>query len=147
MAYNIMCRSMSEADAFSLFLDAENGGSGDPSIHTALGVFHGIRASLAHAFGGEELAGRTVLVQGTGSVGAKLTRLLLDAGAVLVAQFGERGQLHLLARAARAAGGRLGAVEPGRRLAQRARRALPGRLRRVRVPVPGRERRQHPQRL
>ena len=28
-----------------------NGGSGDPSIHTALGVFHGIRASLAHASG------------------------------------------------------------------------------------------------
>ena len=27
----------------------ENGGSGDPSAHTALGVFHGIRASLRHA--------------------------------------------------------------------------------------------------
>ena len=61
-----------------------NGGSGDPSIHTALGVFHGIRASLAHALGSDELAGRTVLVQGTGSVGAKLTRLLLDAGAVVL---------------------------------------------------------------
>ena len=42
-----------------------NGGSGDPSIHTALGVFHGIRSSLAHALGSDELAGRTVLVQGT----------------------------------------------------------------------------------
>ena len=61
-----------------------NGGSGDPSIHTALGVFHGIRASLAHAFGSDDPAGRTVLVQGTGSVGAKLTRLLLDAGAVVL---------------------------------------------------------------
>ena len=53
-----------------------NGGSGDPSIHTALGVFHGIRATLAHAFGSDDLAGRTVLVQGAGSVGAKLARLL-----------------------------------------------------------------------
>ena len=61
-----------------------NGGSGDPSVHTALGVFHGIRATLAYAFGSEDPAGRTVLVQGTGAVGAKLTRLLLDAGAVVL---------------------------------------------------------------
>ena len=63
---------------------AVNGGSGDPSVHTALGTFHGIRASLAHALGSDELTGRTVLVQGTGSVGAKLARLLLDAGAVVL---------------------------------------------------------------
>ena len=61
-----------------------NGGSGDPSVHTALGVFHGIRATLAHAFGSEDPAGRTVLVQGTGAVGAKLMRPLLDAGAVVL---------------------------------------------------------------
>jgi len=63
---------------------ADNGGSGDPSVHTALGVFHGIRATLAHALGSDDPAGRTVLVQGTGSVGAKLARLLLDAGAVVL---------------------------------------------------------------
>jgi leucine dehydrogenase len=61
-----------------------NGGSGDPSVHTALGVFHGIRATLAHALGSDDLTRRTVLVQGTGAVGAKLTRLLLDAGAVVL---------------------------------------------------------------
>jgi leucine dehydrogenase len=61
-----------------------NGGSGDPSIHTALGVFHGVRATLAHAFGSDDPSGRRVLVQGTGSVGAKLTRLLLDAGAIVL---------------------------------------------------------------
>ena len=61
-----------------------NGGSGDPSVHTALGVYHGICATLAHGFGSEDPAGRTVLVQGTGAVGAKLTRLLLDAGAVVL---------------------------------------------------------------
>ena len=63
---------------------AENGGSGDPSIHTALGTFHGIRAALRHMHGDDDLTGRKVLVQGTGSVGAKLTRLLLDAGAVVL---------------------------------------------------------------
>jgi leucine dehydrogenase len=61
-----------------------NGGSGDPSIHTALGTFHGIRAALRHVDGTDDLTGRKVLVQGTGSVGGKLTRLLLDARAVVL---------------------------------------------------------------
>ncbi len=61
-----------------------NGGSGDPSVHTALGTFHGIRASLGHALGSDELAGRTVLVQGAGSVGAKLAALLAEAGATVL---------------------------------------------------------------
>ena len=63
---------------------AANGGSGDPSIHTARGVFHGIRASLRHAFGSDEPAGRTVLIQGAGAVGGKLARLLLEAGATVL---------------------------------------------------------------
>jgi leucine dehydrogenase len=63
---------------------AANGGSGDPSIHTARGVFHGIRASLRHAFGSDDPAGRTVLVQGTGAVGGKLARLLLEAGSTVL---------------------------------------------------------------
>ena len=69
----------------------ESGGSGDPSVHTALGVFYGIRASLAHAFGSDDPAGRTVLVQGAGSVGAKLAKLLAGAGAtVLVSDVDEQ---------------------------------------------------------
>jgi leucine dehydrogenase len=59
----------------------ERGGSGDPGPHTALGVFHGIRASLGHAFGSPEPEGRVVLVQGVGSVGAPLAELLAGAGA------------------------------------------------------------------
>ena len=66
------------------------GGSGDPSVHTALGTFHGIRASLAHALGPDDVAGRTVLVQGAGSVGSKLVALLAEAGAgVLVSDVDE----------------------------------------------------------
>ena len=64
--------------------NVENGGSGDPSVHTALGVFHGIRASVRHALGAEDLDGRTVLVQGAGSVGAKLATLLAEAGATVL---------------------------------------------------------------
>jgi leucine dehydrogenase len=60
-----------------------HGGSGDPGRGTAVGVFHGIRASVRRAFGDAELAGRTVLIQGVGSVGDPLARMLHDAGATL----------------------------------------------------------------
>jgi leucine dehydrogenase len=60
-----------------------NGGSGDPGADTATGVFHGVRASAAHVFGSEDLDGRTVLIQGVGSVGGRLGELLIEAGADL----------------------------------------------------------------
>jgi leucine dehydrogenase len=63
-----------------------NGGAGDPGPFTAVGVFHGIRASLAHAFGSGDVSGRTVLVQGAGSVGGALAKQLGREGAqVLIA--------------------------------------------------------------
>jgi leucine dehydrogenase len=58
-----------------------NGGSGTSAPATADGVFAGIRASVAHAFGSGDLAGRTVLVQGVGAVGGPLARRLAGAGA------------------------------------------------------------------
>ena len=68
----------------------ESGGSGEPGPATARGVFHGMRASVAHAFGSPDLEGRTVLVQGVGSVGARLAELLADDGArVLVTDIAE----------------------------------------------------------
>src|SRR5918995_2447403 len=48
-----------------------NRGSGDPGADTARGVFHGIEATVQHVFGAEDLAGRSVLVQGLGSVGSR----------------------------------------------------------------------------
>ncbi len=61
-----------------------DGGSGDPSPVTAWGVFHGIRAALAHKFGDDRLAGRVVSVQGLGHVGLYLVRFLHEAGAKVV---------------------------------------------------------------
>jgi leucine dehydrogenase len=64
----------------------QGGGSGSPAPPTALGVYHGIRASLFHAFGSDDLEGRIVLVQGAGGVGSPLADHLANAGAsVLVA--------------------------------------------------------------
>ena len=62
------------------------GGAGSPAPPTALGVFHGIRASLSHLFGSDDLDGRSVVVQGAGGVGSVLAEYAADAGAdVLVA--------------------------------------------------------------
>ncbi len=62
----------------------ENGGSGDPSPFTALGVFHGIRAAVRETDGRDDLAGLKVAVQGLGHVGYHLCHLLAEAGAKLV---------------------------------------------------------------
>ena len=60
------------------------GSSGDPSPLTAYGVFVGMRASLAHQQGCEDLHGVGVAVQGLGHVGWELAVLLHEAGARLV---------------------------------------------------------------
>ncbi|MGH9464196.1 MAG: Glu/Leu/Phe/Val dehydrogenase dimerization domain-containing protein, partial [Thermoanaerobaculia bacterium] len=56
----------------------------DPGPFTALGVYHGIRAALAARLGNEDPAGRRVLIQGVGDVGAPLAELLAAAGATLL---------------------------------------------------------------
>jgi glutamate dehydrogenase/leucine dehydrogenase len=58
-----------------------SGRGGDSGVGTARGVLHGIRAALEHVFGSPELAGRSVVVQGCGAVGAELARGLAAAGA------------------------------------------------------------------
>jgi leucine dehydrogenase len=60
-----------------------HGGSGTSAPNTAVGVFHGIRAAVAHAFGSDDLNGRTVALQGVGAVGEPLSHLLAEAGARL----------------------------------------------------------------
>ncbi len=60
------------------------GGGGNPAGPTAVGVFHGIGASLEHVFGSGELDGRRVLVQGAGGVGSTLADRLAAAGASIL---------------------------------------------------------------
>jgi leucine dehydrogenase len=61
-----------------------NGGSGDPGAATARGVFHGIEATVKRVFGSDDLGGRSILVQGLGSVGRRLAEHLHEAGAALL---------------------------------------------------------------
>ena len=63
--------------------DRGEGVGGDPSPYTALGVLRGIEAAAGHAFGRDDLDGLTVAVQGLGSVGEKLCKLLGEQGAAL----------------------------------------------------------------
>jgi leucine dehydrogenase len=66
------------------------GAAGNSGRGTAIGVLHGIRASVEHVFGSPDLSGRTVLVQGAGSVGHDLAGLLAADGArVLVSDVDE----------------------------------------------------------
>lgn len=64
-------------------LDDGAAASGDPSPVTARGVFMGIQACAARAFGRMDLAGKHVAVQGVGHVGAYLCEYLHGAGARL----------------------------------------------------------------
>ncbi len=61
-----------------------DGGAGDSSVLTAVGVFQGMRAASAHRFGTSSLAGRRVGIAGVGKVGHQLATLLLADGASVV---------------------------------------------------------------
>ncbi len=58
-------------------------GAGDPSVHTARGVFHGLRAVLEARLDRADFRGVHFAVQGLGSVGWRLCELLHAAGAQL----------------------------------------------------------------
>jgi valine dehydrogenase (NAD+) len=60
-----------------------NGGAGDSSLLTALGVFQGMRATAAHVWGAPVLEGRLVGVEGVGKVGRRLVGHLVEAGAAV----------------------------------------------------------------
>ena len=73
-----------ERSSFVMGRSLAAGGSGSSGPDTAVGVYHGIRASLAHVFGSHDPAGLSVAVQGCGAVGSHLVKLLAEAGAKLV---------------------------------------------------------------
>ncbi len=60
------------------------GGSGNTSVTTAHGVWHGIRAGASHLWGSDDLRGKTVAIQGVGKVGEYLAELLDEAGCELI---------------------------------------------------------------
>ncbi|MGB9376298.1 MAG: Glu/Leu/Phe/Val dehydrogenase dimerization domain-containing protein [Mycobacteriales bacterium] len=63
---------------------SENGGAGDSSVLTALGVFRGMQAAAMHKWGSPSLNGRRVGVAGVGKVGFHLVANLVEVGASVV---------------------------------------------------------------
>jgi leucine dehydrogenase len=79
----------STADMDYVHMETKNvsglaGRSGDPSPVTAHGVFRAIQASAKELWGKDDVANRTIAVQGCGHVGYFLAKELHEAGAKLV---------------------------------------------------------------
>lgn len=68
----------------SAYVAGLQGRSGDPSPHTARGVFRAMQAAAKHKWGSDDLAGRTVAIQGCGHVGHFLAGELARVGAKLI---------------------------------------------------------------
>jgi leucine dehydrogenase len=95
---------VAERSEFASGRTEANGGAGSSAPDTAVGVHHGIRASLAHVTGSADVRGRTIAIQGVGEVGSVLARRLADEGArVVVADTDHRRAVEL----ARETGGRV----------------------------------------
>lgn len=60
------------------------GRSGDPSPHTARGVFQAMQAAAKYKWGSDDLSGKTVAIQGCGHVGYFLAGELVRVGAKLI---------------------------------------------------------------
>ncbi|WP_342246458.1 Leu/Phe/Val dehydrogenase [Pseudomonas sp. OTU5201] len=69
--------------------------AGDPSPHTALGVFAGIRATAHARLGSDDLEGLRVAVQGLGHVGYALAEQLHAVGAELLVSDLDTGRVQL----------------------------------------------------
>lgn len=57
---------------------------GDPSPYTAYGVYCGMKAAVNRRYGGSQLAGLKVAIQGLGAVGFELAKLLNEDGVELI---------------------------------------------------------------
>jgi leucine dehydrogenase len=71
---------------------------GDPGPFTAMGIYHGIKAAVAHKLGQGTLKDVRIAVQGCGSVGGGLARLLAKDGAKLVLADIDAARAQALAR-------------------------------------------------
>jgi glutamate dehydrogenase/leucine dehydrogenase len=78
---------------FTTCIGSELGGSGNPSAHTAWGVYRAMQAAWRHLHATEDLRGVHVAVQGAGNVGSPLIDYLYRAGARLtVGEFAEENR-------------------------------------------------------
>ncbi|EKE86981.1 Glu/Leu/Phe/Val dehydrogenase dimerization domain-containing protein [Idiomarina xiamenensis] len=65
------------------FVAGTEGKAGDPSPHTALGTYLGLKIAAKHRLGSEDLSGVKIAVQGLGAVGYAFAEYLAKDGAEL----------------------------------------------------------------
>lgn len=87
---------ISETTPHVVGLPVARGGCGEPSPHTALGVFSALERALRHS--NLTIRGARVAVQGAGSVGAALIHQLLEAGAEVMAADSDPAAVAVLPR-------------------------------------------------
>jgi leucine dehydrogenase len=92
---------ISERTKYVFGMSEDRGGSGSPARPTAIGVYHGIRASLGHVFGSDDLRNRTIVIQGAGNVGSQLAELLARDGADVVLADVDEGRAYAVAERVR----------------------------------------------
>jgi leucine dehydrogenase len=76
----------------------EGQAGGDPGPFTAMGIYLGIKAAVEYKLGKSSLQGVRVAVQGTGSVGGGVARLLSKDGATLIVADVDDARAKALAR-------------------------------------------------
>lgn len=79
-----MLAAAAETTDYVCGLEGGDFGTGDPSPHTALGVYVGIKSAVMHRLGKASLEGVTVAVQGLGHVGQYLVDHLRAEGANII---------------------------------------------------------------
>jgi leucine dehydrogenase len=75
-----------------------NNRSGDPSPHTARGVFRAMQAATKQQWGSDDLGGKTVAIQGCGHVGYHLAQQLHQVGANLIVSDLDRQRVERVVR-------------------------------------------------
>lgn len=81
---NITTADISMVNQETPYVAGLEGKSGNPGPFTAIGTYRGIKAAAKHKFGSDDLSGRTVAVQGLGSVGFYLCEHLHKEGVKLI---------------------------------------------------------------
>ncbi|GGB35187.1 leucine dehydrogenase [Sphingomonas metalli] len=76
---------------------ASGAAGGDPGPYTAHGVWLGVKAAAARGLGATDMKGVRVAIQGVGSVGGGLARLLARDGAILTLADVDAGRAQALA--------------------------------------------------
>jgi leucine dehydrogenase len=75
---------VAERTKYAYCLPVSQGGSGEPSQPTAIGVYEAIKTTCTHLYGDASVAGRRAVIIGLGQVGSRLARFLTADGAQLV---------------------------------------------------------------